>query len=124
MEILYASREVKEICTEQKVTRKFFGGNLDLEKSLYARLYSLSCCDSLYDAYNKYNYFRMHKLYNVRGRDYSGCLAMDIKTRKDPWRLIFRPLDDDRQPVGTINLPPDAKYIEIIEIIEVSKHYE
>lgn len=124
MEILYADSRVKQICTEQKVTRKFFGGNLDLEKSLYARLYSLSCCDSLYDAYTRHNYFRIHKLYNIGGRDYSGCLAMDVKTRKEPWRLIFKPLNDKRQPVGTINLPTDAKYIEIIEIIEVSKHYE
>lgn len=53
-----------------------------------------------------------------------GYFAIDVKSRKEPWRIILQPLDDDRKPFNPCNIDKIAAYVKIAEISEVSKHYE
>lgn len=47
-----------------------------------------------------------------------------MKSRANPWRLILRPLDQDREPFEMPNIDEIADIVEIVGIMEVSKHYE
>lgn len=40
------------------------------------------------------------------------------------WRIILRPLNDDKRPFDPCNIDEIANVVEIVEIEEVSKHYE
>ena len=68
--------------------------------------------------------FRFHNLVNKDGRDLKGYFAIDVKTRKDPWRIILQPLDDNEDPFEPCNIHEIAGAVRIVEIREVSKHYE
>ena len=68
--------------------------------------------------------FRFHNLKNKGGRNLEGHFAIDVKTKAQPWRLIVRPLDENKQPLESLNIDEMAKSIEIVGIVEVSKHYE
>ena len=51
---------------------------------------------------------------------------MDIilQTKRDKWRLIIEPLDDNEEKFIPCNIDLIAKIVKIIEIKEVSNHYE
>lgn len=55
---------------------------------------------------------------------YEGYFAIDVKSRKDSWRIILRPLNDDKELFDPCNIDEIASVVEIVEIEEVSKHYE
>ena len=50
--------------------------------------------------------------------------AIDVKTRKEPWRIILQPLDEDEKTFDPCNIDKIAEVVKIVEISEVSKHYE
>lgn len=33
-----------------------------------------------------------------------GFFAIDVKTRRDPWRIIIQPLDDNEEPYDPCNI--------------------
>ena len=68
--------------------------------------------------------FRFHKLTNKGGNDLEGYFAIDVKTRRDPWRLIVRPLDSNGEPFESSGIDEIADVVEVIGIKEVSRHYE
>lgn len=47
-----------------------------------------------------------------------------MKSRRDAWRIILEPLDDNKQPYDTCNIDEIAQVVRIVKILEVSKHYE
>ena len=68
--------------------------------------------------------FHFHKLLNKNGKDLEGLFAIDVKTRRDPWRIILRPLDEDGRQFDPCNIDEIASTVEIVRIEEVSRHYE
>lgn len=43
---------------------------------------------------------------------------------REPWRIILQPLNRDKQPYDPCNIDEIAEYVRIVEITEVSRHYE
>ena len=58
------------------------------------------------------------------GKDLEGYFAIDVKSIREPWRIILQPLNMDKQPYIPCNIDEIAVSVKIIEIVEVSKHYE
>lgn len=68
--------------------------------------------------------FRFHRLKNKDGRNLEGYFAIDVKTRKEPWRIILQPVDEKGNPFIPCNIDEISGIVRIVEIREVSKHYE
>jgi hypothetical protein len=123
LKIVYSSEKLEKICSDPDVTKKYFGGNMELVTSLEYKIYSLKRAPNLKDVINTFS-FRFHKLHNIGKKRYEGFYAIDVKTRKEPWRIILQPLDDNMTPFGSHNIDAIASCVKIIEIEEISKHYE
>lgn len=106
-----------------KAAKKLFGGNDMLAKSLMARINALKQADTIRDIVVMPT-FHFHKLRNKDGRDLEGYFAIDVKSRKDQWRIILEPLDENKEPYVPCNIDKIARMVRISEIMEVSKHYE
>ncbi len=123
MRNVYSNQKVKNQCTDFEATSKLFGGNKDLVDSLYYRIFALETAPSIKDIIDS-GQFRFHKLHNRGRKRLEGLFAMDVKTRREPWRLILQPLDENMQPFVPCNIDRIAAFVKIIEIKEISKHYE
>jgi hypothetical protein len=58
------------------------------------------------------------------GRNLEGYFAIDVKSRREQWRIIIQPLDGSKNPFTPCYIDQIAEYVRIVEITEVSKHYE
>ena len=123
MELVYASDKVKTQCTSVKAARKLFGGDNALTVSLHARINALREADTIKDIIVQ-PAFHFHKLNNKHGRNLEGYFANDVKSRRDQWRIIIQPLDDNKNPFIPCYIDQIAEFVKIVEITEVSKHYE
>lgn len=123
MEIEYTSEKVKLQCTSVKAAGKLFGGDAVLAKSLLARINALGSAENIKDIIVQPT-FRFHTLKNKKGKDLKGYFAMDVKSRKEPWRIILQPLNRNKEPYDPCNIDEIAVSVTIVEITEVSKHYE
>ena len=50
--------------------------------------------------------------------------AIDVRSRKDKWRIIIQPLDENENAFIPCNIDQIADKVKTIEIKEVSQHYE
>lgn len=123
MELEYASDKVRQQCTSAKMAKKLFGGDTVLTTSLLARVHALESADTIKDIIVQPT-FHFHKLVNKRGNNLEGYFAIDVKSRKEPWRIIIQLLDADKRPYEPCNIDEIAEIVRIVEIEEVSKHYE
>lgn len=123
MEVLYATEKVEKQCTSVKAATKLFGGDAALVRSLIARVTALKGADTIKDIIVQPS-FRFHDLKNKKGRNLEGYFAIDVKSIKESWRIILQPLDDNEQPYNPCNIDELASIVKIVEIMEVSKHYE
>lgn len=123
MELEYASDKVKQQCTSVKAAKKLFGGDTALVTSLLARVHALESADTIKDIIVQPT-FHFHKLANKKGNNLEGYFAIDVKSRKEPWRIIMQPLDANKRPYEPCNIDEIADVVRIVEIEEVSKHYE
>ena len=123
MELIYSSAKLEKQCTNEKDAKKLFGGNEPLALSLLARINALEAAEVIKDIIVQPN-FHFHELHDKGKNKYKGYFAIDVKSRKDPWRIILRPLDDNKEPFDLCNIDEIANIVEIVEIKEVSKHYE
>ena len=123
MKLIYSNDKTKEQCTSMKAAKKLFGGNDMLAKSLMARINALKQADTIRDIVVMPT-FHFHKLRNKDGRDLEGYFAINVKSRKDQWRIILEPLDENKEPYVPCNIDEIARMVRISEIMEVSKHYE
>lgn len=123
MELVYASEKLKIQCTSAKEAKKLFSGDTKLSVSLLARINALENANSLKDIVVQPT-FHFHKLKNKNGRNLEGYFAIDVKSRKEQWRIILQPLNEEKNPYNPCNIDQIAGIVEIIEISEVSKHYE
>ena len=68
---------------------------------------------------------RPHPPLSDKGRrKLSGCFAIDVKGRRCPWRLIIRPLNENHDPFVPCHIDEIAETVEVVAILEASKHYE
>lgn len=123
MELVYASDKVRIQCTSVKAAKKLFGGNAELVKSLFARINALQMADTIMDIIVQPT-FRFHKLGNMNGKNLEGFFAIDVKSRKEQWRVILQPLNENKEPFEPCQIDRISSYVRIVEITEVSKHYE
>ena len=119
MRIIYANKKIEKQCTSLKEATKLFGGDKKLAASLLARINAIEQADVIKDLV-VIPTFRFHSL---KGK-LDGYFAIDVKTRKDPWRIILEPLDDERKRFDHCNIDEIADSVRIVEVLEVSKHYE
>ena len=119
LQIEYKNEKVKEQCTSVKAAKKLFGGDVALTVSLHARVNALANAETLRDIIVQPK-FRFHDLHGKL----DGYFAIDVKTKKEPWRLILQPLDENKQPYNPCNIDEISGIVRIVEIAEVSKHYE
>lgn len=122
MELEFTSEKVKMQCTSVKAAKKLFGGDEVLAHSLLARVNALSQADTIKDIIIQPT-FHFHNLENKKGKNYQGYFAIDVKSRREQWRIIIRPLNEDREPYIPCNIDEIAEIVRIIEISEVSRHY-
>ena len=94
-----------------------------MANSLLARINALKQADTIKDIIVQ-PVFHFHKLINKNGRDLEGYFAIDVKSRRDQWRIILEPLDENKEPFNPCNIDEIVETVRIVEITEVSKHYE
>lgn len=123
MELIYAKEILEKQCTELKAAKKLFGGNEQLATSLLARINALKSAEVIKDIIVQPT-FHFHDLKNIGRKNYEGYFAIDVKSRKEQWRIIIQPLNEDREPYDPCNIDEIAGIVRIVEITEVSKHYE
>jgi hypothetical protein len=123
LELVYATDKVEKQCTSVKAANKLFGGDAILGRSLLARINALKGADTIKDIIVQRN-FNFHKLENKKGKNLEGYFAIDVKSRREPWRIILQPLDENKNPYIPCNIDEIAGTVKIVEISEVSKHYE
>lgn len=123
MEIRYSTDKVEEQCTSVKAANKLFGGDTVLVRSLLSRINALKQAETIKDIVVMPTY-HFHKLENKKGKNLEGFFAIDVKSRKEPWRIVFQPLNSDGEPYIPCNIDEIAGIVRIVEIEEVSKHYE
>ena len=124
MKIIYADSKTQKICEDLKAAKKYFGGNTALAISLLARINSLAQAPTIKDIIVQHTVFHFHNLENKYGRNLTGYFAIDVKSRREPWRIILQPLDENESPFDPCRIDEIAAYVKIIEISEVSQHYE
>lgn len=123
MELIYANNKLYLQCSNLKDAKKLFGGDERMAISLLARINALEEAECIKDIIVQQQ-FHFHDLHNKGNNKLEGYFAIDVKTRKDPWRIILRPLKEDKKPYEKCNIDEIANIVEIVEIKEVSRHYE
>ena len=118
MRLVFADSDVEKVCTDRRVAKKLFGGNEPLVRSLFARLSFLESARSIEEV-RRYPGMRFHSLRNI-----GGVFAVDVKTVREPWRIILQLLDGNGNPFEPCEIDKVAPFIEILSVEEVSKHYE
>lgn len=88
MELIYVSEALKSQCTNIKAAKKLFHGDSQLSVSLLSRINALQQAEILKDIIVQPT-FHFHKLKNKSGRNLEGYFAVDVKSRRDQWRIIL-----------------------------------
>lgn len=112
MDIAYDNKEVEQQCTDLKRAKKDFSDKV--AKKIQMKIGFIESAESLQDVIN-YRPLRFHQLTG----QLSGLYAMDVNGKRDQYRFIVK-FDN----VSHEKIFSDAKSIKIIQITEVSKHYE
>ena len=123
MELVYTSDEVETQCTSIKAAMKLFGGDTVLARSLHSRINALKTAETIKDIIVQPT-FHFHNLVNKNGRNLQGFFAIDVKSRREQWRIVLQPLDDNKNPYNPCYIDQISSYVRIVAITEVSKHYE
>ena len=119
MDIRYANNKVEKQCTDLKTAVKLFGGDKNMAISLMSRINAIEQANVMKDIILMPT-FRFHQLKGKR----KGYFAIDVKTIRDKWRIILQPLNDDEMIFDPCNIDEIATIVKIVEISEVSAHYE
>ena len=119
MRIKYASDKVEKQCTDLKAAIKLFGGDKALALSLHARINSIKSAEVIKDIILMPS-FHFHKLYGKL----EGFFAIDVKSRKDKWRIILCLLDENEKEYNPCNIDEISGIVKVVRIEEVSPHYE
>lgn len=119
----FKSEKLQTQCSVLGEAKKLFGGDKQLAISLLARVNALQMADTIKDIVIQQQFY-FHLLKNKNGRDLQGLFAIDVKTRKEPWRIIIKPLKEDGGEYVPCNIDEISNDVKRVEVVEVSKHYE
>ena len=119
MKIIYANKKIKQQCTNIKEAVKLFGGDKQLAVSLLGRINAIEQAEVIKDIIAMPQ-FHFHNLQGKR----KGLFAIDVKGRRDKWRIILCPLDEAGERFVPCYIDQIAEIVKIVEIAEVSAHYE
>lgn len=64
--------------------------------------------------------FHFHSLHG----NMEGMFAIDVKTRRDKWRIILCTLDENEEIFDPCHIDEIAAIVKIVKVTEVSAHYE
>lgn len=119
MKVKYASERVEQQCKSMKAATKLFGGNKSLALSLHSRINAMENAETIRDIIVMPQ-FHFHNLHG----DMEGLFAIDVKSRRDKWRVVICPLDDKEEKFMPCHIDEVSGTVKIVEIEEVSPHYE
>lgn len=119
MKLVYGNEKIQLQCTTMKYAQKLFGGDKALAVKLLGRINQLESADVIRDIILTPP-LRFH---NLEG-NWNGYFAIDVKTKREPWRIIIQPLDENEKPYDPCNIDEISNVVKIVEVKEVSKHYE
>ncbi|MCR5273109.1 MAG: type II toxin-antitoxin system RelE/ParE family toxin [Lachnospiraceae bacterium] len=119
MKLFYSNKKLEKQCTSLKEAQKLFGGDKALAIKLLDRINALENAHVIKDIIMTPP-MRFHALEGNK----DGFFAIDVKTRKEPWRIILQPLNDNEEPYVPCNIDEVAMAVKIVKIEEVSRHYE
>ena len=88
MKIVFANKTVEEQCTSKKAAKKLFGGNDVLARSLQSRINALKQATKINDIIVQPT-FHFHNLHNIGRKKLEGLYAIDVKSRREKWRIIL-----------------------------------
>ena len=119
MKIIYGSAKTEKQCTDMKAAIKTFGGDKALAVSLLARVNAIRSADVIKDiiAMPTFHFHNLHGKMN-------GLFVVDVKTRREKWRIVLQPLNEDEKPFNPCHIDEISGIVRIVEIREVSAHYE
>ena len=119
MKIIYTNKNVELQCSSIKAATKLFGGDKSLAIKLLDRVNAIENADVINDIIA----IKPFHFHNLHGK-LEGLFAIDVKSRSDKWRIILQPLDENEQPFDPCHIDEIAAIVRIVEIREVSAHYE
>ena len=122
MRLLFSSATVENQCRSIKAAGKLFGGDSVMARSLHARINALEQASTIHDIIMQPQ-FRFHKLEKRGRKDLEGLFSIDVKTRRDAWRIILQPLDENEMPYVPCHIDEVSTKVRIVAIREVSNHY-
>ena len=117
MKIIYKDRKVEDICTNMKKAQKKLGDRISIK--LFQAIEYINNSISMKDII-AYQPFHFHDLKGNRNDEF----AIDIGGRSSGYRLILEPLDGQLKRFEPCNIDEIVETVEIVLILEVSKHYE
>ncbi|SEI47552.1 Plasmid maintenance system killer protein [Lachnospiraceae bacterium A10] len=123
MKIVYANEKVEEQCTSMKSAKKLLGGDETLARNLMSRVTALQQAITINDIIAQPT-FHFHNLHNIGRKKLEGFYAIDLKSRREKWRMILQLLDENEEPFERCSIDKIAPYVRVVEIVEVSNHYE
>ena len=117
MKIIYSNKQTEKICENEKKAIATLGSVV--AKKLMMLLDAIEEFPNLYDLFVMPQ-FRLHALSNDRKGQYSFVIHKGSK-----WRLIVYPMDEDRNILmNYLNEKEMLIKTVIVEIVEVSEHYD
>lgn len=123
MEVRFASGKLQKQCRSSSEAEKLFGGDKGLALALLARIQQLKAAVTIRDiVYTPSLHF--HALHNKGRSKLEGYFAIDVKSRKEPWRIIIQPLDENGDPFVPCNIDEISDLVRVVKVEKVSKHYE
>lgn len=123
MKIVYQNEKLRIQCSSIKDARKVFGGDNSLAISLLSRINAIEQAETLRDIIVQ-PAFHFHNLHNNGRKNREGTYAIDVKSRREQWRIILEPLDENENPYVSGSIDEISGTVRIVMIREVSKHYE
>ena len=123
MELVYSDKKTESVCTSEKAALKLLGGNKKLVVALFSKIQSLKAAEVLRDI-SQMPQCHLHPLLDKGRSKLKGYYALDVSGRREPWRIIFRPLDDNHEAFDSTNIDEIAGIVRVVKIEQVSKHYE
>ena len=117
MKIVYSNKKTEKLCEDFKKATKELGKDVSIK--LMELLNAIESFVNLYDLFVLPQY-RLHALHGDRANQYSFVIHKGSK-----WRLIVYPLDEDGKLL--INEGNEKELLiksVIVEIVEVSEHYD
>lgn len=123
MDVRYASGKLQKQCKSLSEAKKLFGGNKDLALSLLARIQQLEAAETIRDVVHMPS-LHFHSLHDKGRSKLEGRFSIDVKSRREPWRLIIQPLDENGEPFVPCNIDEISDLVRVVRVEKVSKHYD